>query len=215
MNSKQQIIYVGQNVDINVLEGDYKGLYRTRIEDINKNYITVLSAFEKSRVVSLRINTEVEVISYDQTSVYAFNARVVDRLSSPVYSYILSQMSKMKKIQRRKYFRVPAFYPVTVSKVLPEGLSMPINGNILDLSGGGMQIQLNEPLEVGEKISAALCLPNLKINTAARIVRVNKDEEKNTYLLGAEFQNISEPERDRIIRCVFDIQRALLSKGLM
>lgn len=211
----QKLIYPGKTVDLNVLEGDYKGLYRTRIEDVNKDSITVLSAYDKNTVVSLRIDTEVEVIYYDKLSAYAFNARIVDRVSSPIYAYILSLLSKMKKVQRRRYFRVPVIYPVTVSRILPNGLSKPISGTTIDLSGGGMLIQLNQPLEVGAKISAEFDLPDLKIKTAARVVRTCKDQEKNTYLLGIEFRDLSEPQRDKIIRCVFDIQRTLLRKGLM
>lgn len=211
----KNLVYAGQTVELNVLEGDYKGLYRTKIEDVGQNSVTVLSVFDKSKLVSLRIDTEVEVIFFDESSTYAFNARIVDRISSPIYAYILSISSEVKKIQRRKYFRVPVIYPLSVSKIILNKLSEPIKGSTLNLSGGGMLFQLSESLDVGTRISVELNLPNLKVNTYAKVVRTTRDEENKFSIMGAEFEGLSVQERDKIIHFVLNIQRNLLRKGLI
>ncbi len=82
----------------------------------------------------------------------------------------------------------------------------------VNISGSGMNIIVDKPVESGRVIHAKFFLtkaPFLFMDVFGEVVRVIRSEEKGekNYKLGIEFLNLSEHDRDRIITAVFQNQR--------
>lgn len=205
----------GVAVELAVLEGEYEGNYRTRIEEVGERLLSVGVPFEHGELVPLREGTKVKVTFCDETAVYSFEGKIMQRIAIPVPILVLELPDTVKKVQRRNFVRVPASFPVTFRMVTREGLSDLYKAMMLDLSGGGMRFSTKEHVENRALLYAQLTLPNGEIQTPVRVSRVINIEDTKRYSVSVEFYEISERERDKIIRCVFDIQRAMRKKGLV
>ncbi|MDR3541365.1 MAG: PilZ domain-containing protein [Desulfosporosinus sp.] len=200
----------GIAVELIVLEGEYEGKYRTRIEEVREKTLSV-----GAPLIPLHEGTKVRLILWDKVAAYALETTIVQRIATPVSVFILELTDSVSKVQRRSYVRVPAMYPLTFETVTEEGLSDLHRAMMIDLSGGGMQFLTEKKLENNAVIYAHLALPSGDLRTAARVSRAVRTEDGKRYIISVEFDYIAERERDRIIRCVFDIQRAMRKKGLV
>lgn len=214
MSHKKRLL-PGLAVELTVFEGEYAGTYRTRVEEVGERLLAVGALFDQGEVIPLREGTKVKITFWDEVAAYAFEAKIMQRIAVPVSLFVLELPDSIAKVQRRNYVRVPAFYPITFQSVTREGLSALYKGTMLDLSGGGMRFSTKERLENKSLLYAHLELPSGELRSPVRVHRVEKMEESKRYCISGEFQEISERERDRIIRCVFDIQRAMRKKGLV
>jgi len=213
--SYKKKLSVGLAVDLVVLEGEYEGRYRTRIEEVGERILVVGAPFERGDVVPLREGTKVRLTFWDETSAYSFVAKIIQRIAVPVPMFVFELPDTVTKVQRRSFVRVPALYPITFRSVTKEGLSDIQNATMLDLSGGGMRFMTEERLENRSLLYTQVTLPNGDLQTPVRVCRSEKIEDSKRYVVSVEFHDLAERERDRIIRCVFEMQRAMRKKGLV
>ena len=202
-------------MELVVSEGEYVGRYKTRIEDMGDKILSLGAPFERGEVVSLREGTKVKLTYWDETAAYSFEGKVLRRIAVPVPMFVVELPNCVTKVQRRSFIRVPALYPVTFQSVTKEGLSDFYQATMLDLSGGGMRFLTEERVESKALLYTHLTLPNGDLRTPVRVCRVNKVEDSKRYMVAVEFWDLQERERDRIIICIFEIQRAMLKKGLV
>ena len=95
-----------------------------------------------------------------------------------------------------------------------ESLNQGIGSNI---SGSGMNIITDKPLELGKIIHSHFVLsrfPLVFIDVIGEIVQVTPVDEdgKTSYHLGTKFLNLNLNDRERIIACVFQRQREAIRK---
>ena len=109
-------------------------------------------------------------------------------------------------LQRREFVRIDAPQPVLVEA--EEG-SAPVRTHALDVSGGGMLLRGLASLELGTSVRFRLELGagEPTIEGRARVVRAGDSDER-----GVVFEQISSANRQRLIRFIFDRQRAALAK---
>ena len=206
---------MGLTIELIVLEGDYEGHYRTRIEEVGERLLSIGAPFEHGEVIPVREGTKVRVRFWDEVAVYSFEGEIMQRIAVPVPTLILVLPETVNKVQRRDFVRVPASFPLTFRLVTGEGLSNLYQALMLDLSGGGVRFSMKERVENQSLLYVQLTLPNGELQTPVRVSRVVSIEGTNRYCVSAEFHEISERDRDKIIRCVFDIQREMRKKGLV
>ena len=103
-------------------------------------------------------------------------------------------------LQRRDFVRVDTPQPVTVESS-EDGKR---RAHIVDLSGGGMLLADDETLGVDETIRFTLSVATteLPVEGIARVVRIREDGKR-----GLMFEQISEHDRQRLIRFVFECMR--------
>jgi c-di-GMP-binding flagellar brake protein YcgR len=201
-------------MELVVSEGEYVGRYKTRIEDVGDRILSLGAPFERGVVVSLREGTKVKLTYWDKTAAYSFEGKVLRRIAVPLPMFIVELPNSVTKVQRRSFVRVPALYPVTFHSVTKEGLSDLHQATMIDLSGGGMCFLTEDRVESKALLYTHLTLPNGDLQTPVRVCWVNKVADSKRYMVAIEFQDLLERERDRIIICVFEIQRAMRKKGL-
>ena len=208
-------LQLGLTVQLVVLEGDYEGKYRTRIEEVGERILAVGAPYAHGEVVPLREGTKIKLTFWDETAAYSFEGKIMQRVAVPVPIFILELPDSIDKVQRRNFVRVPAVFPITFRIVTREGLSDVHKAMMLNLSGGGMRFSTKERVENKSILYAHLNLPNGEVQTPVRVCRAEWMENTKRYRISVEFHDLSERERDKIIRCVFDIQRAMRKKGLV
>lgn len=214
MSYKKKLL-LGLAVELVVEEGDYEGRYMTRIEEVGERILAVGAPFNHGKIVPLREGTKVKLTFWDEAAAYSFEGKIMQRIAVPIPMFILELPDSVAKVQRRNYVRVPALFPITFRSVTKEGLSDLYNGTLLDLSGGGMRFLTKERVENNSLLYLILALPKGELRTPVRVCRADKPEDSKHYTVSVEFHDITERERDQVIRCVFDIQRAMRKKGLI
>jgi hypothetical protein len=115
----------------------------------------------------------------------------------------LNTTGAVELIQRRDYYRVEAFVPVTYEPYGPDGHT--VTANTLDVSGGGFQISAAEGLRLGDMLRFTLELGEGEdpVQAVAHAVREAGDDS-----FGMRFVEILERERQRLVRWVFARERA-------
>ena len=121
--------------------------------------------------------------------------------------YKLSKPYNISKIQRRNYVRVDmveyAFYKLQNDN----GEEVWKKGIILDLSGGGMKIKIEEKLSLRDRVTVNIFIAETeKVQIVGEVVRVEKSNT-GEYICGLKFKEISERTRDKIIQKVFEQMR--------
>lgn len=211
---KKKLI-IGLAVELVVLGGEYEGKYRTRIEEVGERILAVGAPFDHGEVVPLREGSKVKLTFWDEVAAYSFEGKIMQRIAVPIPMFILELPDSVDKVQRRNFVRVPAFFPMSFRSVTKEGLSDLQNGSMLDLSGGGMRFLTKDRMDNQSLLYVHITLPKGELKTPVRVCRVEPIDDGQRYRISVEFHDISERDRDQIIHCVFDIQRATRKKGLV
>ena len=95
---------------------------------------------------------------------------------------------------------------------------LPNQGTGGNISGSGMNIIVDKPIELGEVIHTNFLLsrfPMVFIDVFGEVVQITPVDEngKTVYHLGIKFLNLKLNDRERIIACVFQRQREKIRKG--
>jgi len=111
-------------------------------------------------------------------------------------------------LQEREYVRIKSARPAVV---YGGPSTAPIHSYTVDLSGGGFLLAGPDSLKIGEEVHFQLTLTPgvLLISGTGRVVRVDRDGRR-----AVAFESISELDRRRLIRFIFECQRADRHRGL-
>jgi len=90
-----------------------------------------------------------------------------------------------------------------------------VGGECINISGSGMRFAANHRFSIGDIIALRVFLPmalasRSSINVLGKVKSVTKTDSKNSYDTAIKFKNLSEDDREIIIRYVFTRQRELL-----
>ncbi|MDU6519801.1 MULTISPECIES: flagellar brake protein [Clostridium] len=195
------------NGNIQILEGEV--FYKSNLQDVTESYILIDIPVNNGIYLTMNDNDEIEAEHYvDGGSYYKFNCRVLGRTrEGKLNLYKLSKPYNISKIQRRNYVRVDmveyAFYKLQNDN----GEEVWKKGIILDLSGGGMKIKIEEKLSLRDRVTVNIFIAeNEKVQIVGEVVRVEKSNTSE-YICGLKFKEISERTRDKIIQKVFEQMR--------
>ena len=217
-------IYEGMSIELEVSEGEYQGKYRTKIEEIGENIISIGVPLVEGQFIPLREGTELQVIFTDESAAYAFSSTIVKRIASPIPTFFIEVPQKIRKIQRRQFVRIPVFQELSYRIVDEERFAEKGDGQegdgeekkgfAQDLSGGGLLLKFSEELPPKTKIKIKMLIDTAQLEIPAIAIRSVKEDDK-VYLVSVAFTDISEKTRDKIIKYIFSIQREMLRKGLV
>ncbi len=111
-------------------------------------------------------------------------------------------------LQEREYVRIKIARPALVYSAHS---SMPIQSYTVDISGGGFLLAGSDALHKGDEVEFQLTLVpgTLVIGGKGRVVRLDPQGHR-----AVAFESINEVDRRRMIRFIFDCQRAERHRGL-
>lgn len=159
-----------------------------------------------------------EVIRPD--GVRRMTAHVQSRRANHPPILVLDWPQVDERIQRRDSVRIAVSFPVYVRPFNAAGkLGTRINGTVVDLSAGGVQVRLPEPLWEGLAVELALQIPGFGERICGgAIVRASiadQAPDATPYSVGVKFTDITEAARRDITKFVFDTQIEYLRKGIL
>lgn len=209
----------GTRIRLRSLESPGKPAHITRVEEVSDRWLAVQRPTHHYQPVRLYPGTPVEVRVVRTTppeGIYRAETVVLGETRQRVPLLRLEPPGRWERSQLREYFRVPAMRPVRV-RPLQEGGDVPwLEGHTRDLSGGGCQVMLPTALEQGARVEVELELPDAVHRLVGSIQRVQVDPDAGQLpvAIGIKFEQVSERQREEIIRYAFERQIELRRKGM-
>jgi hypothetical protein len=131
----------------------------------------------------------------------------VDDPTDPDLVRLLEPRS-VEVLQERAYVRIRAARPVLV---YTGSSGAQISSFTVDISGGGFLLACSDSLPVGDEVRFRLSLEGdgLPVTGTARVVRIDAQGRR-----AVSFETISDLDRRRLVRFIFECQRSERRRGL-
>lgn len=197
-------------------------VYKSTIQDVKEEEFLIAVPVNDGIYLTLNEGDELQQIIYDGNgNVFGYKSKVLGRYVEEEKPYYrLSFPYSIIKIQRRDYVRVDIVQIINyvnekeIEADLKENSKKAEvikkekykNAMILDLSGGGMRVKINDPIKLNDTIIASLKYEDDEIEVKGEVIRITKAEDRG-FVCGVTFVNISNSTREKIIRTVFKIMR--------
>ncbi len=227
----EDLIRPGERVDIQELEPDDYGekkLYITKVYDIDENEeIFLQMPMDKTKLQLLPTGGEYEAFFYAKKGIYRCEIRIEERLKDNNISILrIGVLTNPEKHQRREYYRYGCVIGMAAQmltaeegEAFKEYRKIPEREPeekcvVVDISGGGIRFVTASKLIKGELLHCRYVLPfetgGEKFDHVIKILAEKPvlNNPKNTEYRG-EFINISNFERERIIRYIFEEERKI------
>ena len=218
----RSILAIGQRLEIffeNSEEGDSG--YTSRVEDIIGDELVVAMPLDERRVPIIpRVGENLYVLAggdgchYRFFSVHLSHGRHEGRI--PVLHISIPEVAE--RFQKRGLFRIKVNLTATVRLVDHEGkIDAPKRVPVIDLSGSGLAFvwpkQVSHDMEAALEINDIPGIGTLELMTRVmRCTRIEREDDTPIYHIGVQFQEISCSMRDKIIRYLFQVQRAQVER---
>jgi len=134
-------------------------------------------------------------------------AAVIDDPSEPDLLRI-EGLRSLEVLQEREYVRINSARPVIV---YTGGDRQQVQSYTVDVSGGGFLLAGPDTLRIGEAVSFRLTITpgEAPVTGTGRVARIDAQGRR-----GVAFAEISDYDRRRLVRFIFECQRAELRRGL-
>lgn len=232
----QEVISIGNKIDMEILidgavESDSRRrrvLYSRLMDIPGDNILRISMPFHDKRLVPLSVGEQYLLYIYADKGIYSGRFVVINRLKEGnIFLADVEAQDTLKKVQRREYYRYDCRLPSDY-RVVPEKEQWKLDREnpeeqewkksvIIDISGGGVKI-------VSEYKEAADSLLQLRFQLVSESVRQNfvvfgrliaslpNRERPNLIEQRIAFEQITEQDREQIIRYIFDEERKRLAK---
>ena len=206
---------INTNVNFHILSGEYKGIYHSRIEDVNNEFIYFSAPTSKTIPLPVSPGTDVEVSYITNKGRFSFSSVITKRVKDKIHLVEVKKPSILYRKELRRFFRINTRLTaiMIVSDVQVKSGSLKMEKKtyevfIKDLSGGGMRIVASQPLRIEQAVefdlSESLDLTN---NIFGKVVNIYSPEQTTDKVeAGIEFISIKEKDRDKIIKYVYQRQ---------
>lgn len=193
--------------------------YLAKVEVTKEGCILIKILIGEREIPKITQGHSVKLFIYDKGKVYSGTSTLLGiKEEKDIARAVLAMPENIKKVERRKYFRLPVnieieFVKISVEEEYEQVKDVPRelfyllkSTNTIDISGGGMKIFSEDSLKVGQKVLTILYIP-IELKILCSVVRVEKQPKKERYKVSLKFENISERNRDKIIEFIFNQMR--------
>ncbi len=203
--------YVKQSVEVDVLEGTLKGLYNTRIANLNDQALLLEVPLIGNMYLPLKIGQPMKLRYIVESWAYEAAVTVAarkDNLDTPIM--LVARPKQVDRKMLRQFVRVESDLDASVYliKDLSEYGREKYSDNdltqcvIVDISGGGAKARVPLHLPTVDKRYALLwfTLPLIHKSFYNQLTRIKfvQDDERDKYIV-VEFTGLSEAEREDIV----------------
>ncbi len=193
--------------------------YPSRIEDSGTEYLSLAAPIHNSILLNIRPGQTIQVTLRVKQINYIFDTVVVSRKDNPIPVLIVKKPSELKTIeQKREYVRLPINLPIRYILLDPEKSNNIMHGQTIDISAGGVLFIVQDKLQQGDRLELELILKKREvIRCTAKVIRVFLEEvdKLKRIKVAVEYEDITEIQRDKIFKFIFDKQREWIRKGLI
>lgn len=221
MNKRKDGINIGDRIEIIKITTKSERTYPSQILDIiNEGNYLISGPIWQNQIIPMHKGEKIK-ISYvvKNKGRYAFDALVIRREYKNIYILEIQKISNIKKYQMRRYYRFNISIPVIkefVLKTKAEDEILIEECKTKDISGSGFRLYSNYKHDVGDIVKCKFKIDDHFMDIKGKIVRTEEiDTFDYKYSLGIDFIDISEKDRDIIIKFIFKQERILIEKGLI
>ena len=235
----------GSKVELRALEhglGESGAEYTTKVyqsrvlQILSEDTLEISMPMEQTRLILLPVESEYDMVFFEENSLYQCFARIVDRYkSNNVYVLVMELTSNLRKYQRREYYRFSCALDMCARNLEEEEIEaleknspyelqpgLPLKHSIIvDISGGGLRFMSTQRYEPGSLI---LCSYHLltkdgerqKYDVVGKVLAVRElEKRKGTFEHRVQYYNLDVNIREEIIRFIFEEERKSRKKERM
>ena len=193
--------------------------YKANIQDIKRDYIMISMPVSEDKYYIMHRGTIVEFYITGDKEINKYKSEVLGKKNENNISLaILSAPVFVERIQRREYFRLPVALDAKLSMLTSERVYSNIEDVpveffnkmksciIVDISGGGLKIAIKEHMTKGHYAIVLMKIPD-EIILLCKIIWVQKDTLNRNYKVALRFEGVSERDRDKIFKFIFEKMR--------
>jgi c-di-GMP-binding flagellar brake protein YcgR len=207
----KEIIDVGQNISVEIPNGDYKGVYYSYVYDEDDNHFYILLPTDAlGRAAILRIGDFITISCISKKNIrVGFETKVVEIIKENKTLYKIIKPTAFYKYEYRENFRVDVLINAKCYFYDHNHQLQTRQASILNLSASGSKISLNEYLELNKSIIIEFTLENKTFNLNAMIIR-RSEIDKSTFHYGVKFEEVDQKDKDFLIRFCLKKQMEIL-----
>ena len=203
-------------------------VYQSRVLQIlSEDTLEISMPMEQTRLILLPVDSEYDMIFFEENSLYQCFARIIDRYkSNNVYVLVMELTSNLQKYQRREYYRFSCALDMCARNLEEEEIQaleknspyelhpgLPLKHSVIvDISGGGLRFVSTQRYEPGSLI---LCSYHLvkdgeqkKYEVVGKVLAVRElEKRKGTFEHRVQYYNLDVNTREEIIRFIFEEER--------
>ncbi|MDD7026906.1 MAG: flagellar brake protein [Lachnospiraceae bacterium] len=188
---------------------------------LDDDRIEVMMPIEQSKLILLPLKAVYTLVVYTETGVYQCDAKVVDQYKKDsIYLLAMEIITKVKRYQRREYYRYGCTLPVFTRQLTEEEMAKRIwdvnkegkEGVMLDLGGGGIRFVTKEEYQPDTMILCCFCLDfegtEQEYQIAGKVLSTTitgKNDDK--YEVRVQFEDVTNLTREEIIQFIFEDER--------
>lgn len=210
-----------------------KKVYVSKIFDIQPGRILQIAMpIYEGKIVPLNLDEKYSACFYTEKGLLQCNVVVKARYKSGNLFFLdVFMITEISKVQRRAFYRYNCLLDAKIRIVsdnefttgIPDNIDIPSDNlnwsdvKIVDISGGGARLVAKEHLEKNEVIKLKFMVLVLDevmyFDLFARVLSsVQTRERRGLYEQRLEFMKISQDDRDKIIRYIFESERLARAK---
>lgn len=207
---------------VNVIPpGDALGAaFEAVVRSVSENAIRVSMPKRNAETLRVEPGTAITLFTSLHGQVYQFATTVRLLETVPLEGLILDPPREAVRHDRRGYYRlvtrIEPRYVTTMTHDQPETVLR--ENVILDLSGGGLQMQTLGPVEAGHRLHLVFALEGdpLEVEAFADVLSARQPERGRRHVtVHGKFIDMPRAEAERIVRYVYRQQVELRKKGVL
>lgn len=215
---KADDLRVNQLIEVEMEYNEKKVILSSRIEGIEDKYLLIATPIRKGIPLMASSGLEIMVQFRLRETQWGFQSQVLAQRLRPIPIWLIKKPLEFFRVaQKRNWVRVDITLPVLFQYLDRDDDSI-YRGLSVDISAGGILLSSAYQCHAGEKLKVDLFLTEkMEVSLVARVVRAFDKDEKalQGYRVALEFEDITEIQRDRIFKFVFNKQRENIRKGLL
>lgn len=158
-------ISIGDKIKVEVKEGDYRGFYLSRVEDVSDVIKIALPTDEEGRYAVLEKFTPIFISYFINKKRLGFNSKNIDRIvENGLRLFIISSPDEIFRIEDREFFRINVNILTSLLYYDKE-----IKCLIVGISDGGVLVM--SKLKMGKGDIIKVFIPTLKMLMPVKIAR--------------------------------------------
>jgi c-di-GMP-binding flagellar brake protein YcgR len=219
---KVEDLRINQLIEVEMDNDDSSEYLPSRIEEIKDKYLYISMPMRKGNLLPLSQGQEIKIIIRHKNSTFGFISKVAARRREPIPYLIINKPESLMPVnQKREFVRLNITLPVRFRVIVEEGEEGPEQieeGVTIDISAGGILFYTQAQLQTDGKLEIELQLSrDESLICRGHVIRLLKPDEhdKNAIRIAIEYDDITEAQRDRIFRFIFEKQRDWIKKGIL
>lgn len=210
-----------------------KKVYVSKIYDVLPgNKLQIAMPIYEGKIVPLALDDKYTACFYTGKGLLQCNVLITSRYKSGNLFFLeILMLGELSKVQRREFYRYRCTIDAKIRVVsdeeyetgIPDDISVPEDmlpwddAKLLDISGGGAKLVQKNNLEKNEvvklKFIVSILDEALYFNLFARILSSTRfNGRTDIYEQRLEFMKITQEDRDKIIRFIFENERMARAK---